>query len=132
MPQKQTLIGGLPAHIHNRWHEQIQHDCCDEWKDYHSFMEWFREHFVPGKIMFRIEKHRPFQPDNVIFTEIGDYMRQFGHVERGGGLTVNGETHSAATWGEIITGNRRTVERWITKHGKDYAKHRIKQFLEHE
>jgi len=67
MPKKQVLVGGVPKYIHERWHEQIQHDCCDEWKDYH-----------------------------------------------------------------IITGNRRTVERWITKHGKDYAKHRIKQFLELE
>ena len=100
---------------------------CEEWEDPLSFCKWSLENgYADGLQIDRINNDGNYNPSNCRWVTIKQNARNRRDTVT---LTVDGVTHAAVEWAELLGINAVTLRWWINTYGADRAIQKVRMVI---
>ena len=62
--------------LYQTWRKVCQAPHCEEWESFPTFLEWaMQSGYTPGVWLLRIDKNKPYEPDNCKWYVVGENDR---------------------------------------------------------
>lgn len=117
-----SIWTAMKQRCYNKNFEQYNHyggrgiTVCDEWiNNFQAFYDWaIKNGYAEDLTIDRIENDKGYSPDNCrwVTNKAQQNNKRTNRI-----LTLNGETHTASEWSEIIGISRKLIEDRVTRLG---------------